>query len=100
MANYALFSQYTPVSMDWMLREMAAVVHPFAALKTLLPALCGFIGGTMMLLVWNYAKSRAVRRLLEYDGWFLHPKRPINKVSQPCKPFELNNTLRYIFLFM
>lgn len=81
VANYALFSQYTPVSMDWLLKEMAAVVHPVAALKSVLPALLGFVGGTLLLLVWNYLKSRAIRLLLEYNGWFLHPKRPINKVS-------------------
>lgn len=80
VANYALFSQYSPVTMDWVLKEMATVVHPFAALKTVLPALFGFMGGTLLLLVWNYFRGRAVRFLLQYDGWFLHPKRPINKV--------------------
>lgn len=81
VANYALFSQYTPVSVDWVLKEMTAVVQPVAALKTVLPALFGFMGGTLLLLMWNYLKSRAIRFLLEYDGWFLHPKKPINKVT-------------------
>ena len=80
VANYALFSQYTPVSMEWMLKELTAVIQPVAALKSVLPALLGFMGGTLLLLVWTYLKVRAVRFLLEYDGWFLHPKRPINKV--------------------
>ena len=81
LANYALFSQYTPVSMEWMLKELAAVIQPVAALKSVLPALLGFMGGTLLLLVWTYLKVRAVRFLLDYDGWFLHPKRPINKVA-------------------
>ena len=85
VANYALFSQYTPVSMDLamdlMLKDVGSVVRPLAALKTLLPALIGFMGGTFILLVCRYLRSRAIRFLLEYDGWFLHPKRPINKVS-------------------
>ena len=81
VANYALFSQYTPVSMDLMLKEMASVVQPLAGLKVVLPALFGFMGGSLLLLVWMYLHSRSVRFLLEYDGWFLHPKRPINKVG-------------------
>jgi hypothetical protein len=92
VANYALFSsQYSPATMDWILKEMALVVHPVAALKSVLPALFGFMGGTLLLLVWNYLRSRAVRFLLEYDGWFLHPKRPINKVCYLaiCTPMEL-----------
>lgn len=81
VANYALFSQYTPVSMDLMLKEVATVVQPLAGLKVLLPALFGFMGGSLLLLVLRYLKSRTVRFLLEYDGWFLQPKKPINKVS-------------------
>lgn len=80
VANYALFSRYTPASMDLFLKEMATVVQPIAALKGISPALIGFLGGTLLLLVCNYLKVRVVRFLLEYDGWLLHPKRPINKV--------------------
>ena len=81
VANYALFSQYTPVSMDLMLKELATVVQPLAGLKVILPALFGFMGGSLLLLLWRYLSSRAVRFLLDYNGWFLHPKMPINKVS-------------------
>ncbi len=81
LANYALFSQYTPVSMDLMVKELSSVVEPLASLKAVLPALFGFLGGTFLLLVWNYFKSRAIRFLLEYDNWFLSPKKPINKAS-------------------
>lgn len=80
MVNYAVFSQYTPVSMDLMLKEIASVVQPLAALKSALPALFGFLVGASFMLVWSYLKAHAVRRLLEYNGWFLTPKRPINKV--------------------
>lgn len=82
VVNYAVFSQYTPVSMDLLLKEIASVVQPLAALKTALPALFGFLAGTLLLLVWNYLKAQVVRRLLEYNGWFLTPKKPINKVSR------------------
>ncbi len=84
LANYALFSQYTPPSLDHMLKEMSSVVKPLYALAYLLPALCGFLGGTLLLLVWNYIKCRAVRLLLEYNDWFLNPKRAVNKVSGLC----------------
>ena len=86
VANYALFSQYTPVSMDLMLKEVASVVQPLAKLKVVLPALFGFMGGSLLLLVWKYLSSRAVRLLLDYNGWFLHPKKPINKVSGASVP--------------
>ena len=78
LANYALFSQYTPVSLDYLRKEMSAVVQ---LLNFVLPALFGFLGGTLILLVWNYLKSRVLRFLLEYDNWFLKPKQPINKVG-------------------
>ena len=81
VANYALFSQYTPVSLDLLLRHVSSVVQPVAALKSLLPALFGFLGGTLLLLVWNYLKVRVVRFLLDYNGWFLTPKSPLNKVK-------------------
>jgi len=84
LANYALFSQYTPGSVDLLLKELSAVVEPIAALKSFLPALFGFLGGTLLLLVWNYFRSRVTRFLLECDTWFLQPRKPINKVQ--CRP--------------
>ena len=54
------------------------LLQPAAALKTLL---FGFFGGTLLLLVWQFVKVRMVRYLFQCNGWFLHPKRPINKVS-------------------
>ena len=82
LANYALFSQYTPGSLELLVKEVSAVVQPLAALKSFLPALFGFLGGTLLLLVWNCVKSRVVRLLLEWDNWFLHPRQPINKVQR------------------
>ena len=82
LANYALFSQYTPFSTERLLKDVSAVIQPLAAFAHfVLPALFGFLGGTSVLLVWNYLMCRIVRFLLEYDDVFLHPKRPINKVS-------------------
>lgn len=85
VVNYAVFSQYTPVSVDLMLKEIATVVQPLAAvIKTALPALpalFGFLVGALFMLIWNYLKVQVIRRLLEYNGWFLTPKRPINKAS-------------------
>ena len=43
-------------------------------------ALGGFVGGALAVPAWRFLKIRTVRLLLQYDGWFLHPKRPINKV--------------------
>ena len=43
-------------------------------------ALGGFVGGALAVPTWRFLKIRIVRLLLQYDGWFLHPKRPINKV--------------------
>ena len=56
-------------------------VQPLVALRSLLPAMVGFLGGTLVLLVWHFLKTRVVRFLLDYNGWFLTPKHPINKVS-------------------
>lgn len=96
VVNYAIFSQYLPstsISMDYLLKEFGTVtntgealfsmVQPFTTgLKTFLPAIFGFFFGTLLLFVWNWLKSIAVRRLLEYDGWMLRPKNPINKARK------------------
>ena len=81
----AVLSQYlhstaASLSLDKVISELGMVVQPFNGLRTLLPALVGFFGGTMLLLVWNFFKSRMVRYLLECNMWFLKPKHPINKV--------------------
>ncbi|KAL5517212.1 hypothetical protein EMCRGX_G002713 [Ephydatia muelleri] len=55
-------------------------VQPLVALRSLLPAMVGFLGGTLILLVWHFLKTRVVRFLLDYNGWFITPKHPINKL--------------------
>ena len=56
-------------------------VQPLVALRSLLPVMFGFLGGTLVLLVWHFLKTRVVRFLLDYNGWFLTPRHPTNKVS-------------------
>jgi len=79
LLNCALFSHFSSMSVENFLQEM--FIQPLSALRTLLPVVFGFFGGTLLLLIWNFLKARVVRFLLDYNGWFLHPKRPINKVS-------------------
>lgn len=76
--NCALFSPLTTPSVDHLLQEM--FIQPLSAMSKLLPVILGFLCGTLVLLVWNFLKTRVIRFLLEYDGWFLHPRRPINKL--------------------
>ena len=74
LINCALASYFS--SQVDLLRDM--FVQPVAAAKTIL---CGFFGGTLVLLVWQFLKVRMVRYLFQCNTWFLSPKRPINKVS-------------------
>lgn len=57
-----------------------SLVRPYTVI--LYPAIVGFIIGTIFLLCWSFLKTLLVRSLLQYNGWLLNPKRPINKVSQ------------------
>lgn len=58
------------------------LLQPFTAVKTLLllPAALGFLLGTFTLLFWSFLRAIVLRSLLQYNGWFLRPKSPINKV--------------------
>ena len=67
-------------TLDRVIAELGMVIQPFNGLRMLLPALFGFFGGTLLLLVWNFIKVRMVRYLLECNSWFLKPKHPINQV--------------------
>lgn len=67
-------------TLDRVIAEIGMVIQPFNGLRMLLPALFGFFGGTLLLLVWNFVKVRMVRYLLECNLWFLKPKHPINQV--------------------
>ena len=83
--NYALANYYSAEpsrlesGLEQLLQEL--FVQPISALKAVIPAVFGFFGGTLLLLTWHFLKTRMVRFLLAYDGWFLHPKRPIIKVK-------------------
>ena len=84
MLNYALANYYSAgpskleSGVECLLQEL--FVQPISALKTVVPAVFGFFGGTLLLLTWHFLKTRMVRFLLACDGWFLHPKRPTVKV--------------------
>jgi hypothetical protein len=73
-----LFSSSLPL--DHVVNDL--LVQPFAVMKTvlLLPAAFGFIIGTVVMLIWTFLKAYVVRALLQYNGWFLNPRSPVNKV--------------------
>ena len=75
--NCALAS-YFSTSFDYVLQEL--FMTPLSTMKTVLPAVFGFFGGTLVLFTWHFLKARVLRFLLDYNGWFLHPRRKINKV--------------------
>ena len=78
-----LLASYFSSQFDHLLQDfLKDFLHPVASAKTIAPALSGFFGGTLVVLVWRFLKFRVVRSLLEYNGWFLHPKMPVNKVSR------------------
>ena len=80
LVNCALANYFT-TQVD-LLHEI--FLHPVAAAGFFKTLLCGFFGGTLLLLVWQFVKVRMVRYLFQCNGWFLHPKRPLNKVSGRC----------------
>ena len=77
LLNCALESYFELFSYEYLLYRFFT---PASALRTVLPALVGFVWGTLVLLIWHLLKVWVVRFLLDYNGWFLHPKRPVNKV--------------------
>ena len=91
--NCALASYFSS-PLDYLLQEM--LIQPLSALRTILPAVFGFFGGTLLLLTWHFLKARVVRFLLDYNGWFLHPKRPINKVREFICLHALHVAFQYI----
>ena len=80
VVSHYLHSTAASLSLDRVIAELGMVIQPYNGLRTLLPALFGFFGGTILLLVWNFMKVRMVRFLLESNTWFLKPKHPINQV--------------------
>ena len=65
---------------------LSLFLSPFSAAEdaglewTAVVGACGFIAGVHLLVLWYFVKVRLVRLLLQYNGWFLRPKRPINMV--------------------
>lgn len=86
--NYALANYYSaePTRLESGLEQLLQelFLQPISVLRAVVPAVFGFFGGTLLLLVWHFLKTRMVRFLLAYNGWFLHPKRPIIKVKKLC----------------
>lgn len=84
--NYALYphlDERLDQPLDKVLLDMGYVVHSLQALKTVLAVLFGAIGGILLLFFAVVLKVMVVRFLLAYNGWFLTPKNPVNKVC--CK---------------
>lgn len=75
-----LFTLYA--SVDGVFGEF--LVNPFEAASLLLgPAvlLVGIFACGLAVLLWSCLRICVVRALLQYNGWFLNPKNPLNKVS-------------------
>ena len=79
VVNSAIALHSSSYSIENLVSEL--LVQPFSAVRTLLPAALGFLFGTAILLIWSFIQAMVVRFLLDYNGWFLNPKSPINKVS-------------------
>ena len=80
LLNCALALHSSPLSLAHIIDEL--LVQPFTAMKSLLllPAALGFLLGTVTLLFWSFLRAIVLRSLLQYNGWFLKPKSPLNKV--------------------
>ncbi|XP_003384970.2 PREDICTED: carnitine O-palmitoyltransferase 1, liver isoform-like isoform X2 [Amphimedon queenslandica] len=74
-----LFTLYA--SVDGVFGEF--LVNPFEAASLLLgPAvlLVGLFACGLAVLLWSCLRIYVVRGLLQYNGWFLNPKNPLNKI--------------------
>ena len=78
IVNCAIAIKASSVTLEHLIAEI--LVQPFSAVRTLTPAFLGFMFGTAVLLVWSFLRAIIVRFLLGYNGWFLNPKNPVNKV--------------------
>ncbi len=80
--NCALASYFSS-TFDHVLQEFFLTPLSFAK-SAVVPAVFGFFEGTLLLVFCSFLKARVLRFLLGYNGWFLNPKRPINKASRHC----------------
>ena len=81
--NYALYphiEERFSLPVDQVLQDLGYMVKSLDTLKTFLIVAFGFIGGMLLLFLCMFLKTMVVRFLLDYNGWFLSPKNPLNKV--------------------
>ena len=83
--NYALYPHLEEhlslaLPFDKVLGDMGYVVNSLQEIKTFLTVFFGALGGILLLFFVVILQTMAVRFLLAYNGWFLRPKHPINKV--------------------
>ena len=81
--NYALYphiEERFSLPVDQALQDLGYMVKSLDTLKTFLTVAFGFIGGIFLLFFCMFLKTMVVRFLLDYNGWFLSPRNPLNKV--------------------
>ena len=81
--NYALYphlEEHLSLPFDKVLGDMGYVVNSLQEIKTFLTVFFGALGGILLLFFVVILRTMVVRFLLAYNGWFLRPKHPINKV--------------------
>lgn len=78
--NCAIALHSSPLSLNTVVNDL--LLEPFSVIKTLLflPAALGFLIGTVVMIAWTFMRAFVIRSLLQYNGWFLTPRNPINKV--------------------
>lgn len=81
--NYALYphlEERFSLPVDKVLQDMGYMDKSLVTLKSVLTVVFGFFGGMILLFLCVFLKTMVVRFLLDYNGWFLTPKSPLNKV--------------------
>ena len=93
IVNSAIALHWSSLTLEHIVSEL--VLQPFSVLRTLLPAVLGFLFGSAVILIWSFLRQRVIRFLLQYDGWFLTPRSPINRVS-----FKSVTTVYNVIVFL
>lgn len=85
LLNCAFTLHSLSFSLDSILQDL--LHQPFHAARTVLlfPAVIGFFLGGLLLVLWSYLRVFVIRALLQYNGWMLTPRNPLNKVSKIFK---------------
>lgn len=79
IVNSAIALHWSSLTLEHIFSEL--VLQPFSVLRSLLPAVLGFLFGSAIILIWSFLRQRVIRFLLQYNGWFLTPRSLINRVS-------------------